>query len=94
MKYIQLIKRIQNTSMSIYEFVFDANSLDAMKNVDERWTLQTKAVSACDKLSCYIELSMRLGLVSAPSVEYWEGLIDEIKRMIIALRNTAKKKST
>ena len=27
-KYIQLIKRIQDKSMDIYEFIFDANRLD------------------------------------------------------------------
>lgn len=27
-KYIQLIKRIQNLSMDIYEYLFDANRLD------------------------------------------------------------------
>ena len=56
-KYIQLIKRIQDKSMDIYEFIFDANRLDLNTEKEKRTKLQTKAISSCDKLSCFIEMS-------------------------------------
>lgn len=91
-KYIQLIKRIQNKSMDIYEFLLDANRLNLEKSKLERLELQTKAISSCDKLSCYIELSMNLDIIGSDTVQNWQKQIDDIKYMTIAWREKDKKR--
>ena len=42
-KYIQLIKRIQNKSMDIYESLLEANRLNITTSKSERLELQTNA---------------------------------------------------
>ena len=91
-KYIQLVQRIQNKSMDIYEFLIDANRLDINTSKSERITLQTKAITSCDKLSCLIELSMNLNLVGSDTVAYWQKKIDDVKYMTIAWREKDKKR--
>ena len=91
-KYIQLIKRIQNKSMDIYEFLIDANRLNINTYKAERLELQTKAITSCDKLSCYIELSMNLKRIGSDTVDYWQKQIDDIKYMTIAWREKDKKR--
>lgn len=85
-KYVVLIKRIQNKSMDIYEFLLDANRTNINNSRAERLELLTKAISSCDKLSCYAELSMNLSLIGSDAVECWQGQINDVKYMTIALR--------
>lgn len=89
-KHLTLVKRIQNRTMDIYEFLIDANRLNVESSKPERLELQTKAISCCDKLSCYIELSMKLNLVGSDTVSYWQKQIDDIKYMTIAWRTKDK----
>lgn len=91
-KYIQLIKRIQNNSMDIYEFLLEANRLNLGTSKQERLELQTKAITACDKLSCFVELSMELNRIGTDTVGYWQKKIDDVKYMTIAWRETDKKR--
>lgn len=91
-KYIQLIKRIQNKSMDIYEFLLDANRLKLDTFKSERLELQTKAISSCDKLSCFIEMSMNLNLIGADTVANWQKQIEDVKYMTIAWREKDKRR--
>lgn len=91
-KYIQLIKRIQNKSMDIYEFLIEANRLNISTSKMERLELQTRAVCSCDKLSCFVELSMNLNIIGLNTVENWQKQIDDIKYMAIAWREKDKKR--
>ena len=91
-KYIQLVKRIQNKSMDIYEFLLDANRLNINISKIERLELQTKAITTCDKLSCLIELSMELNLIGTTTVENWQKQIEDVKYMTIAWREKDKKR--
>ena len=85
-KYIQLIKRIQNISMDIYEFLMEANRLKISNCKQLRMELQTRAITSCDKLSCFVEMSMNLNLIGADTVEYWQKQINDVKYMAIAWR--------
>lgn len=85
-KYTRLIKRIQDKSMDIYECLMEANRLSCITTKPERLELQTKAITACDKLSCYVELSMKLNLVGENTVEQWQKKINDVKYMSIAWR--------
>lgn len=89
-KYIQLIKRIQNKSMDIYEFLLEANRLNVVSSKLERLELQTKAITSCDKLSCFIEMSMNLNIIGSDTVDNWKKQIDDIKYMTIAWRQKDK----
>lgn len=91
-KHLILVKRIQNRCMDIYEYLLDANRLRLDISKSERLGLQTKAISCCDKLSCYIELSMKLKLVGSDTVEYWQKQIDDVKYMSIAWRSRDEKR--
>lgn len=89
-KHLILVKRIQNRCMDIYEYLLDANRLNLNTLKSERLELQTKAISCCDKLSCYVELSMKLDLVGINTVAYWQKQIDDVKYMSIAWRKKDK----
>lgn len=91
-KYIQLIKRIQNLSMDIYEYIFDANKLDVNTEKVERLRLQTKAISSCDKLSKFVEMSMKLNLIGTDIVSKWQGKIEDVKYLTIAWRTKDKER--
>lgn len=89
-KHITLVKRIQNTCMDIYEFLLSANRIKLDDSRTERLELQTKAITACDKLSCYAELSMNLKLVGSDTILIWQKQISDVKYMTIAWRNKDK----
>ena len=91
-KYIQLVKRIQNKSMDIYEYLLEANRLKMDTSKVERLELQTKAITACDKISRFIEMSMNLNIIGSDTVEHWQKLIDDVKYMTIAWREKDKKR--
>ena len=91
-KYIQLIKRIQNNSMDIYEYLLNANRLSLETSKMERLELQTKAIASCDKLSCFVELSMNLNIIGTNTVEHWQKKIDDVKYMTIAWRGNDKQR--
>lgn len=91
-KYIQLIKRIQNKSMDIYEFLMEANRLNIDTSKADRLELQTKVITSCDKLSCFVEMSMNLKLIGSNTVESWQKQISDIKYMTIAWREKDKKR--
>ena len=85
-KYIQLINRIQNKSMDIYEALTKANSLDVNKYLKERIMLETEAISNCNQLSCYVELSMNLNRIGSDTVSCWQKKISDVKYMTISWR--------
>lgn len=78
--------------MDIYEYLLDANRLKLETTKSERLELQTKAISCCDKLSCYVELSMNMNLIGIDTVSYWQKQIDDIKYMTIAWRSKDKQR--
>lgn len=78
--------------MDIYEYLLDANRLKLETSKSERLELQTKAISCCDKLSCYVELSMNMNLIGTDTVSYWQKQIDDIKYMTIAWRSKDKQR--
>ena len=70
----------------------EANRLQLQLNTEkaERLKLQTKAITLCDELSCFIQLSMDLSLIGSDTVEYWQKKISDIKYMTIAWRSKDK----
>lgn len=85
-----LVDKMQNKSLEIYEYLHEANRTDLKSYRRERSELQTKAITYCDQLLFYIELSMKLNIINAKSMEYWSKMVSDIKHMAIAWRTKDK----
>lgn len=81
-----LVDKIQIKSLEIYETLFEANRINNVSNKRERCETITKAITYCDELLFYIELSMNLGLLSDNSAAYWSKMVHDVKYMSIAWR--------
>ena len=81
-----LVDRIQIKSLDIYETLFEANRIDNRSRKWERCETITKAITLCDELLFYIELSMNLELLNDKSAAYWSKMVQDVKYMAIAWR--------
>lgn len=81
-----LVDKMQNKALEIYEYLYEANRTDLRSYRKERSDLQTKAITHCDELLFYIELSQKLNIINVQSMEYWSKMVTDIKRMAIAWR--------
>ena len=81
-----LVDRIQIKSLEIYETLFEANRINNTTHKRERCETITRAITLCDELLFYIELSMNLGLLNDNSAAYWSKMVQDVKYMSIAWR--------
>lgn len=81
-----LVDRIQIKSLDIYDTLLEANRINNQKYKRERCEAITRAITLCDELLFYIELSMSLELLSGSSAEYWSKMAYDVKYMSIAWR--------
>lgn len=87
-----LVDKMQNKSLEIYEYLYEANRTDLQLYRKERSELQTKAITHCDELLFYIELSMKLNIINMQRMEYWSKMVKDIKHMAIAWRSKDKER--
>lgn len=87
-----LVDKMQNKSLEIYEYLHEANRTDLRDYTRERSELQTKAITHCDELLFYIELSHELNIINAGSMEYWSKMVKDVKNMAIAWRSKDKER--
>ena len=78
-----LVDKMQNKALEIYEYLYEANRTDLKNFKKERSELQTKAITHYDELLFYIELSMKLNIISMESMEYWSKMVSDIKHMLL-----------
>ena len=81
-----LVDRIQIKSLDIYDTLMEANRINNMTHKLQRCETITRAITICDQLLFYIELSMNLGLLSGNSTAYWSQMVLDVKYMAIAWR--------
>lgn len=81
-----LVDKMQNKSMEIYEVLFEANRTDIKVYKRDRLELQTKAITYCDELLFYIEMSHELHIINSDSMGYWSKMVSDVKHMAIAWR--------
>ena len=81
-----LVDRIQIKSLDIYETLLEANRINNVSHKRERCEMITKAITICDEMLFYIELSMMLQLLTDKSAEYWSQMVRDVKYMSIAWR--------
>ena len=86
-----LCDKIQIKSLEIYESLFEANRINNKTSKQARCEMITKAITYCDELMFFIELSMNLGLLSGGSSAYWTKLAADVKHMALAWRKTESK---
>ena len=81
-----LVDRIQVKSLDVYETLFEANRIDNRTRQWDRCEAITRAITICDELLFYIELSMNLELLNDKSAAYWSKLVSDVKFMSLAWR--------
>lgn len=81
-----LVDKIQIKSLEIYEVLYEANRINNIKNKWQRCETITRAITYCDELLFFIELSMNLGLLNSKSAAYWSKMVSDVKYMSIAWR--------
>ncbi len=87
-----LVDKMQNKALEIYEYLYEANRTDLKSYGRERSELQTKAITHCDELLFYIELSYKLNIISDKSMGYWSKMVKDVKHMTLAWRTTDKQR--
>lgn len=83
-----LVDKLQNKSLEIYEVLFESNRMSP--NSSNRIELQSRAITLCDEILFYIELSIDLGIIAKNSAEYWSKMASDVKHMALAWRKTEK----
>lgn len=81
-----LVDRIQLKSLDLYETLLEANRINNVTRKWDRCEAITKAITICDELLFYIELSMNLELLADNSAAYWSKMVSDVKYMSIAWR--------
>ena len=81
-----LVDRIQIKSLDIYETLLEANRINNVSHKRERCEMITRAITICDEMLFYIELSMMLDLLTDKSAEYWSNMVRDVKYMSLAWR--------
>lgn len=87
-----LVDKMQNKSLEIYEKLMEANRTDLKDYRRERLELQNQAITYCDELLFYIELSYELNIINDKSTGYWSKMVADIKHMAIAWRSKDKER--
>lgn len=81
-----LVDRIQLKSLDIYESLLEANRINNVTRKRDRCEMITRAITLCDEMLFYIELSMSLDLLKDNSAAYWSKMVQDVKYMSIAWR--------
>lgn len=81
-----LVDRIQIKSLDLYETLLEANRIHNVTHRRDRCETITRAITLCDELLFYIELSMNLELLNDNSAAYWSKMVQDVKYMSIAWR--------
>lgn len=89
-----LVDRIQIKSLDVYDALFEANRIDNRMRKWDRCETITRAITLCDELLFYIELSMNLGLLNNNSAAYWSKMVQDVKYMSIAWRTRERQQDT
>lgn len=85
-----LVDRMQLKSIDIYTELFEANRTSNITDKQERLKKISNAITYCDELLFFIELSMNLGLLTDGSMAYWTEMVCDVKYMAIAWRTKEK----
>lgn len=85
-----LVDKMQIKSLEIYTTLFEANRINNLTNKFSRIEMISKAITYCDELLFFIELSMNLNILNDDSAAYWSKMVSDVKYMSIAWRTKEK----
>lgn len=88
-----LVDRIQTKSLDIYETLLEANRIHNATHKNARCETITKAITYCDELLFFIELSMNIGILNGDSAAYWSKMVSDVKYMSIKWRTTERERT-
>ena len=74
-----LVDKIQIKSLEIHDTLLEANTINNITHKRLRCETITKAITLCNELLFYIELSMNVGLLMDKSAAYWSKLCSDVK---------------
>lgn len=86
-----LVDRIQIKSLDLHDTLLEANRTSNLDRKRERCELITQAITLCDELLFYLELSMQLDLINDKSTAYWSKMVTDVKYMAIAWRTKERR---
>lgn len=86
-----LVDRIQIKSLDLHDTLLEANRTSNLDRKRERCELITRAITLCDELLFYLELSMQLDLINDKSTAYWSKMVTDVKYMAIAWRTKERR---
>lgn len=86
-----LVDQIQIKSLEIHNALLEANRISNVTHKNIRCEKITEAITYCDELLFYIELSMNLNLLGNDSAAYWTKLTSDVKHMALAWRTRERK---
>lgn len=86
-----LVDRMQLRSMDIYDALLEANSINNQTHRSLRCERITQAITYCNQMLFYIELSMNLGILSKGSADFWSKMVSDVKHMALAWRKSESK---
>ena len=86
-----LVDRIQIRSIDLYETLMEANRINNQTQKWQRCEMITRAVTICDQLMFYIELSMNLEILNDKSAAHWSKMVQDVKYMSLAWRSKERK---
>ena len=81
-----LVDHIQKKSLEIYDTLLEANTINNRTHKSMRCETITNAITRCNQMLFYIELSMNLQLIRPESAGYWSKLVSDVKHMALAWR--------
>lgn len=85
-RFRRLSDKMQDFALMVYSDIVDANSINADYYKKQRFDLQTRAITNCNKLFSLIKYSMHSNLISAAAGEELSGILLDVKHMTLAWR--------
>lgn len=88
-KFRRLSDRLQEYALNIHANVVDANSIkaDTQNRKENRYDIQTSAISNCDKFMALVEYSLHSNLLSGKTSEELTRLAMDVKYMTLSWRS-------
>lgn len=81
-----LVDKINIKVLDIYNTLLEANRTDNRTRKAQRCEKISRAITYCDEILFYVELSMNLSFISKKSAEFWSKKASDVKYMSIAWR--------
>lgn len=76
-----LVQRLQDLSMEIIELLYRANDAGTFQEAErrERRKLQKLALTKSNMMMCLVEFSFNREYINVKTLEYWTGLIRDVR---------------